>query len=476
MHAEITTNRIAKVFRNEDSPALAADLFGEGAKPASEDERREKAKRRRGNIYDAVKLLAFVTMVIDHIALYYIIPLPWLRAVGRISAPIYLFMAGWHLSTDISSRLVMSFAMVTWMYQYIIGRSLPLDILFTVVIARVLLRFVLPKVDWPKNRSKNKTRVKANGGQSENQSLRAREKLGVSPDPDSALSPLERTLLPSGPYAVYRFKYLVPTLAIALVLTAVFSYMNWVLLDYDWTGVMYIIVGAHARIAIRLYNEAVQSNEQELEDHVSAVDYVKAILIDVERARPEHSKSADPPAQDVSATLTKPLSKEPNSKDGAKKRVISSFRPLSATQARINLATVLATIVVLSVVHYAVYQRAFDFQGVAHVTHAIVMFLSAVLFAALILAGIPTVVARVSLLSHFTVTSSASGPEVSDTTANPEQSQSPTTHKSGLGSWTLEIAKYCSVYSLELYVLHLFFILITMPSLAETDKTHVATA
>lgn len=46
----------------------------------------------RPNIYDYLKVLAIVTMIIDHVWYYFVPDLLWLRLIWRISFPIFLFL------------------------------------------------------------------------------------------------------------------------------------------------------------------------------------------------------------------------------------------------------------------------------------------------------------------------------------------------------------------------------------------------
>ncbi|MBQ7074369.1 hypothetical protein IJM86_04975 [bacterium] len=46
----------------------------------------------RPNLYDYLKVLAIITMIIDHLGYYLFPEFLWMRLVGRIAFPIFLFL------------------------------------------------------------------------------------------------------------------------------------------------------------------------------------------------------------------------------------------------------------------------------------------------------------------------------------------------------------------------------------------------
>lgn len=50
------------------------------------------AEKERPNLYDYLKVIAIITMVIDHVWYYFFPEALWLRLVGRIAFPIFLFL------------------------------------------------------------------------------------------------------------------------------------------------------------------------------------------------------------------------------------------------------------------------------------------------------------------------------------------------------------------------------------------------
>ncbi len=55
--------------------------------------------------YDLLKTLAVILMIIDHVGVYFFPDELWWRAVGRLSAPIWLFLIGYARSRDIPPKL-----------------------------------------------------------------------------------------------------------------------------------------------------------------------------------------------------------------------------------------------------------------------------------------------------------------------------------------------------------------------------------
>ncbi len=89
--------------------------------------------------YDFLKCTALLLMVIDHIG-YYFFPddLTW-RAVGRFSAPIWLFLVGYAQSRDLSPKLWIGMIVLLFA-NYVVGQGiLPINILGTIILCRLAL-------------------------------------------------------------------------------------------------------------------------------------------------------------------------------------------------------------------------------------------------------------------------------------------------------------------------------------------------
>ena len=96
------------------------------------------------NFYDWLKILAVVTMVIDHIGYYLFPDILGLRLVGRIAFPIFLFLVGvngsfrWRWSLFLIALLV-QFAMQIWRSSFFLTGQVVGNILLVIVCSRVLL-------------------------------------------------------------------------------------------------------------------------------------------------------------------------------------------------------------------------------------------------------------------------------------------------------------------------------------------------
>ncbi len=98
-----------------------------------------KAMPKNLTSYDLLKTLAMVLMIVDHLGYYFFPDLLWFRAFGRLSAPIWLFLIGYARTRDFSTRMWVSIFVLT-LSSYMVGLSiLPLTILVTILIARVIL-------------------------------------------------------------------------------------------------------------------------------------------------------------------------------------------------------------------------------------------------------------------------------------------------------------------------------------------------
>lgn len=96
--------------------------------------------------YDFLKCAALLLMVIDHVG-YYFFPddLAW-RAVGRFSAPIWLFLVGYAQSRDLSPKLWVGMIVLV-VANYVVGQAiLPVNILGTIILCRLALDPVMAAI------------------------------------------------------------------------------------------------------------------------------------------------------------------------------------------------------------------------------------------------------------------------------------------------------------------------------------------
>ncbi|MEM6903571.1 MAG: TraX family protein [Pseudomonadota bacterium] len=95
---------------------------------------------------DLIKLLAVITMVVDHLGYFFFPDELWWRAVGRLSAPIWLFMIGYADTRTVPGRLWVGAGILVLLDLIIVDVLTPLNILFTMA----LIRFALPVIEHRK--------------------------------------------------------------------------------------------------------------------------------------------------------------------------------------------------------------------------------------------------------------------------------------------------------------------------------------
>lgn len=96
--------------------------------------------------YDLFKTFAVLTMVIDHVGIYFFPDELWWRTIGRLSFPIWLFLVGYARSRDVSPRLIIGAAIV-FASNIVAGMGVfPVNILFTIVLVRLLIDKVMNKL------------------------------------------------------------------------------------------------------------------------------------------------------------------------------------------------------------------------------------------------------------------------------------------------------------------------------------------
>lgn len=96
--------------------------------------------------YDFLKFVAMVTMIIDHAGYFFFPEEEWMRMVGRMSAPIWLFLVGYAQSRDFSLRMWIGIALIA-LSAYVVGdHILPLSILASILVFRALIDPVMAAI------------------------------------------------------------------------------------------------------------------------------------------------------------------------------------------------------------------------------------------------------------------------------------------------------------------------------------------
>jgi hypothetical protein len=89
--------------------------------------------------YDVLKTAAVLLMIIDHIGYYFFPEEQMFRVIGRMCVPMWFFLIGFARSRDLDMRFLIGGAILVGA-DFIVGLSLlPLNILFTMFLMRLVL-------------------------------------------------------------------------------------------------------------------------------------------------------------------------------------------------------------------------------------------------------------------------------------------------------------------------------------------------
>lgn len=102
--------------------------------------------------YDLLKALAIILMVIDHIGFFFvstgisglqnIVDPEWFRTFGRLCVPIFFFLIGYAKSREIPTRWLIGALIVDAVAGVVLGATLPLCILFSLIFCRLVIDWV----------------------------------------------------------------------------------------------------------------------------------------------------------------------------------------------------------------------------------------------------------------------------------------------------------------------------------------------
>jgi hypothetical protein len=107
-----------------------------------------KQEIKAPNSYDWLKVLAIISMIIDHAGLFLMDDNQSMRAIGRLAFPLFFFLIGYNGTTKISASLVGAACFieaVDYLVQH--GETVPLGILCTVIITRIFLKYALSEAE-----------------------------------------------------------------------------------------------------------------------------------------------------------------------------------------------------------------------------------------------------------------------------------------------------------------------------------------
>lgn len=104
------------------------------------------------SVYDYLKCLALFLMVIDHLGAFFFVYDPEWRAVGRLSAPIWLFLIGYARSRNITPALLGGAIVLSAASYYTNHGFVIQNILWPIILIRLTLNPVMRWVDGNETR------------------------------------------------------------------------------------------------------------------------------------------------------------------------------------------------------------------------------------------------------------------------------------------------------------------------------------
>ena len=99
------------------------------------------------NYYDLLKIIAVITMIIDHIGVYYYPDTLWLRAIGRMAFPLFLFLVGYSHQYSFRFSIVIGCIFLIAVDAWTFYPIFPINILATIIVVRLLMDVAIRK-NW----------------------------------------------------------------------------------------------------------------------------------------------------------------------------------------------------------------------------------------------------------------------------------------------------------------------------------------
>lgn len=127
------------------TPKAFTDAFGH-----TEGVARPESDPRLITSYDVLKTLGVFLMIVDHVGLYLYPDNEMLRVIGRLAAPIFLFLIGFARNRDVPFSWVFWVAL-DMMVSYAVGMAPKPNILLTLMLVRLSLDYIEPLV-YPRSR------------------------------------------------------------------------------------------------------------------------------------------------------------------------------------------------------------------------------------------------------------------------------------------------------------------------------------
>lgn len=105
----------------------------------------EQKAERNGPVFntlDAMKFFAIVNMTIDHIGMYLFPEIEWLRALGRITFPVWFFLVGYSRSKTVGKELWIYAVLLVIVHPFVFQPFFPTNALVTIILCRLTLYFL----------------------------------------------------------------------------------------------------------------------------------------------------------------------------------------------------------------------------------------------------------------------------------------------------------------------------------------------
>lgn len=95
------------------------------------------------NRYDLLKCIALLSMVADHISFYLLPDYYWPRVIGRVAAPIFMFLVGYSMKTKNTPDIYLGCLALVAADAAALRPIFPINILASIIITRWVMRGVI---------------------------------------------------------------------------------------------------------------------------------------------------------------------------------------------------------------------------------------------------------------------------------------------------------------------------------------------
>jgi hypothetical protein len=100
---------------------------------------------RQSNYQDFIKFIAIITMIIDHLGMYFFPEATFMRAIGRTSMPVFCFFAGYNFGGRLSLKLFLCAVIVEVFSKYFIWQQFFVTTILVTILLGQLYLFLFAK-------------------------------------------------------------------------------------------------------------------------------------------------------------------------------------------------------------------------------------------------------------------------------------------------------------------------------------------